>query len=128
MVVLDYLAYQHRDDWEKQGFSIVDAIGTVKFDFSGEKVVTARLLAGVEYDKQVFSDVEGGDQSKMAPFAVREIAPNIPVVATIEECVAAINENETPEMGSIEKESKDNGEGDKHDETRDIPSVDEAFL
>lgn len=132
MVVLDYLAYQHRDDWEKLGFTIVDAIGTAKLDFGDQKVVTARPLTGVDYAMQVFSDVEGVDQAKLAPFAVREVAPDIKTVASVEECGASLNGAPTPTMeaDTARKEGKAlEGKSDfKTDEGDKTLSVDEAFL
>lgn len=132
MIVLDYLAYQHRDEWEKLGFTIVDALGTAKLFFGDEKIVTARPITGAEYAMQVFSDVEGVDQSKLAPFAVREQAPGIETVATVEECGVALSKGDSPTMappdGSEDARAKHEADDKKADGSDKTLSVDDAFL
>lgn len=131
MIVLDYLAYQHRDEWEKRGFAILDVIGMIKLDLRGEKVVTARPVNGLTYDYQVYSDVEGGDSAKMAPFAVREIMPEVPVLASVEECAAKSFEGDEPSMRTgapkvEDPDAADRSNKESSDETK--LDVDSAFL
>lgn len=70
-IYLDFLAFQHKDQWEKKGYAIVDVIGQVSLP-SDEKIVTARLVPGCTYDGQVYSDTEGIDPAFIPPFSQRE--------------------------------------------------------
>lgn len=123
MIILDYLAYQHKEDWDKLGFVIVDAMGQVSLS-DGEKIVIARPITGVTPKLQVYSEAEGADSSKLAPFAIREKIADIECVSSVEEAANSINQSEPPRMDQAEEPKE------TEKETADVgnPDVDGAFL
>lgn len=83
-IYLDFLAFQHKDQWEKKGYAIIDVIGQVSLP-SDEKIVTARLVPGCTYDGQVYSATEGIDPAFIPPFSQREKIEGIDCFDAVED-------------------------------------------
>lgn len=126
-MVLDYLAYQHADEWTKLGYSVIDVVGNPDFQQPQGKLVAARLIPGWKFEAQIYNDVEGSDPNMIAPKAVREKAPEIKEYATIEEYIKSVNESTAFKPDDPGKRAEDSS---SEKETQvDVPqNVDEAFL
>lgn len=123
-IYLDFLAFQHKDQWEKKGYTIVDVIGQITLP-TDEKIVTARLVPGCKYDGQVYSVTEGIDPAFIPPFSQREQMEGIDCFDTIE---SIRDDSVQPPPSPFDKSEREDGDAGKESSDYEYGSADDPII
>lgn len=126
MIILDNLAYQHRDEWVKLGFTICDIIGKNVVQLGTDnKIVICRPVEGVTPDYQLYDEMEGANSSLLPPLLVREQMADVPVLKTIDEVIERANQKAAPPPPDFGPQNEEREEGGESAATQ---GVDTPFL